>query len=171
VYHAKAKPRKIIEKVNLLAVYKEEKNIMYTTARVLSYKDRTMVSGLNPSDLIKIQLFIILSLYYLMKIWQWPVRCHVQMTFIVNKSNISLPDSESGKLSNVLVWSILIGWWNSLRWKLQRSSVHDLLWAAVRSSYDSIMKNCILIRLKSFSTKIFFLLWNIVYIRLWYINF
>jgi len=42
---------------------------------------------------------------------------HVQMTFIVNQSNLSLPDSESGKLSNFLVRSILIGWWNSLRWK------------------------------------------------------
>jgi len=42
---------------------------------------------------------------------------HVQMTFIVNQSNISLQDSESGKLSKLLVWNILIGWWNSLRWK------------------------------------------------------
>jgi len=41
----------------------------------------------------------------------------VQMTFIVNQSNLCLPDSESGKLSKLLVWSILIGWWNSLRWK------------------------------------------------------
>jgi len=41
------------------------------------------------------------------------------MNFIVNQSNLSLLDSESGKLSKVLVWSILIGWRNSLRWKLQ----------------------------------------------------
>jgi len=64
------------------------------------------------------------------------------MTFIVNRSNISLPDSESGKLLKLLLWSILIGWW-----KLQRSSAHDLLWAVLRFAYDSIMKSCILIRL------------------------
>jgi len=34
------------------------------------------------------------------------------MTFIVYQSNSSLPDSESGKLWKLLVWSILIGWWN-----------------------------------------------------------
>jgi len=39
------------------------------------------------------------------------------MTFIVNQSNLSLPDSESGKLSKLLACSILIGWWNSPRWK------------------------------------------------------
>jgi len=39
------------------------------------------------------------------------------MTFIVNQSYISLPDSESGKLSKLLVWSILIGWWNPMQWK------------------------------------------------------
>jgi len=42
---------------------------------------------------------------------------HVQMTFIVNQSNLSLTDSESGKLSKLLVWSILISRWNSPRWK------------------------------------------------------
>jgi len=42
---------------------------------------------------------------------------HVQMTFIVNQSNLSLPDSESGKLSKLIVWGILIGRWNFLRWK------------------------------------------------------
>jgi len=98
-------------------------------------------------NLFKIQLFIILLFFYHMKIWQRPVRGHVQMTFVVNQSNLSLPDSEIGKLSKVLVCSILIGWWCSLRWKLRRSSAHDLLWTAVRSSYDSIMKSCILIRL------------------------
>jgi len=39
------------------------------------------------------------------------------MTFIAYQSNHSLPDLESGKLSKLLVWSILIGWSNSLRWK------------------------------------------------------
>jgi len=45
-------------------------------------------------NLIKIQLFIILSFYYRMKIWQRPIVGHVQMNFIVNQSNLSLPDSE-----------------------------------------------------------------------------
>jgi len=71
------------------------------------------------------------------------------MTFIVNQSNLSLPDSESWKFWKLLVCSILICWWNSLRWKLQWSSAYDLLRAAVRSSYDSIMKSCSLIRLDS----------------------
>jgi len=31
---------------------------------------------------------------------------HVQMTFIVYQSNLSLPDSESRKLSKLLVWRI-----------------------------------------------------------------
>jgi len=61
-------------------------------------------------NLIKIQLFIILS-FYRMKIWQRPVGGHVLMTLIFNQSNLSLPDSESGKLSKLVVWSILIGWW------------------------------------------------------------
>jgi len=30
------------------------------------------------------------------------------MTFIVNQSNLGLPDSESGKLSKLLVWSIYL---------------------------------------------------------------
>jgi len=55
------------------------------------------------TNLIKIQLFILLSFYYRMM-------GHLQMTFIVNQSNLSLPDSESGKLSKLLVWGILIGW-------------------------------------------------------------
>jgi len=36
---------------------------------------------------------------------------HVQMIFIVNQSNLSLLDLESGKLSKLIVWSIFIGWW------------------------------------------------------------
>jgi len=63
------------------------------------------------SSLIKIQLFMILSFYYHMKIWQQPIVGHMQMTFIVNQSNLSLPDSENGNLSKALVWNILIGWW------------------------------------------------------------
>jgi len=78
-------------------------------------------------NLIKIHLFIILSFYYRMKIWQRHIVGHVQITFIVNQSNLILPDSESRKHSKVLVWNILIRCWNSRRWKLQRSSVHDLL--------------------------------------------
>jgi len=61
-------------------------------------------------NLIKIQLFIILS-FYRMKIWQRPIRGHVLMTLTFNMSNLSLSDSESGKLSKLVVWSILIGWW------------------------------------------------------------
>jgi len=38
---------------------------------------------------------------------------HVQMNFIVNQPNLSLPDSEIRKLSELLVWNILMGWWNS----------------------------------------------------------
>jgi len=34
---------------------------------------------------MKIQLFIILSFYYHMKIWQRPIVGHVQMTFVVNQ--------------------------------------------------------------------------------------
>jgi len=68
-------------------------------------------------NLIKIQLFIILSFCYRMDIWQRPIVGHVQMTRIVSQSNLSLPDSESRKLSKLLVWSILMGWWNSPRWK------------------------------------------------------
>jgi len=47
-------------------------------------------------NLIKMQLFIILSFYCHMKIWQWAIVGHVQMTFIINQSNLSLPDSGSG---------------------------------------------------------------------------
>jgi len=39
----------------------------------------------------------------------------VQMTFITNQSNLSLPDSESGKLSKLLVWSIFDWLVHSLR--------------------------------------------------------
>jgi len=60
-------------------------------------------------NLIKIQLFIILSFYYRMKIWQRPIMGHVQVTFIIKQSNLSLPDSESGKLSKLIVWSTLNG--------------------------------------------------------------
>jgi len=66
------------------------------------------------------------------------------MTFIVNQSNLSLPDSESGKLSKVLVWSILIGCWNYLRWKLQKSSAPDLLWAA---DIDSMVIFCVFLQI------------------------
>jgi len=64
---------------------------------------------------------------------------NLHMTFIVNQSNLNLPDAESGKLSKLLVWNILVSWWNSPRWKLQRLSARDLLRVAVRYSYDSRM--------------------------------
>jgi len=46
--------------------------------------------------------FTLLSFSNRMKIWQRPIVGHVQMTFIVNQSNLSLPDSESGNLSSCL---------------------------------------------------------------------
>jgi len=59
-------------------------------------------------NLIKMQLFIILSFYYRMKISQRPIVGHVQMTFIVNQSSLSstYQIQKSGKLSNLFVWSI-----------------------------------------------------------------
>jgi len=103
---------------------------------VMNNTSMKLYQQLLSPNLIKIQLFIIPP-FYRTKIWQRPVGGHMLMTLIFNQSNLCLPDSDIVKLSKLVVWSILIGWWNSPRWKLQKSSAHDLLWDSVRSSYDS----------------------------------
>jgi len=42
----------------------------------------------DKSNLIKLQLFIIL-LFYLMKIWHRPIGGHVQTTFVISSQGIS----------------------------------------------------------------------------------
>jgi len=93
-------------------------------------------------NLIKIQLFIILSYEHLTAAHSRS--CADDLFHLPIKSQLT----KFRKLK-ALKFSCTeyFDWLMEFPEKLQRSSAHDLLWAAVRCSYDSLMKSCISIRL------------------------